>query len=167
MLGISNLREEPIPEQPSLDEITNFNETGRHGPSKTPGRWRPDLLGPKKSPWNKAAARRFCRHFLKCKQYGDWPAEQVERALFVHMNTLRARYKTQTDRGNLDEKLQMSIRAARISRLKTVSAKSATFSKNLLFFTHSWLDNVKSHAIGKMISQNSLLTFRNYAMKVA
>lgn len=123
MLGIGDSKHEEIPEQPSMDEIANFNETGKHGPSKEPGRWRPDLTGPMKSPWNKSAARRFRRHFLKCQQYGDWPAEQVERAFFVHMNTLRARYRTQTGQGDLDEKLQMAIRAARISRLKTVSVK--------------------------------------------
>lgn len=112
-----------------MDEITNFNETGKHGPSKTPGRWRPDLMGPKKSPWNKAAARRFRRHFLKCAQYGDWPTEQVEKALFVHMDTLRARYKTQTGQRSLDEQLQATIKAARISRLKTVSVKFLSLSR--------------------------------------
>lgn len=123
MLGIRSLRTEDIPEHPSADEIANFNETGRHGPSKAPGRWRPDLIGPKKSLWNKAAARRFRRHFLKCAQYGDWPSEQVKKALFVHMDTLRARYKTQTGQRNLDEQLQMTIKAARISRLKTVGVE--------------------------------------------
>lgn len=130
MLGIQSLRAEPIPEHPGVDEITNFNETGNHGPSKTPGMWRPDLIGPKKSPWNKAAARRFRRHFLKCAQYGDWPAEHVERALFVHMDTLRSRYKTQTGQRTLDEQLQTTIKAARISRLKTVSAEFLSLALN-------------------------------------
>ena len=130
MLGIRNLRDDDIPENPSADEITNFNETGKHGPSKTPGRWRPDLTGPKKSPWNKAAARRFRRHFLKCAEYGDWPVEQVEKALFVHMDTLRARYKTQTGQRGLHERLQVAIKAARVSRLKTVSVKIPPLSPN-------------------------------------
>lgn len=128
MLGIN--KTEPIPEHPSADEITNFNETGKHGPSKALGRWRPDLIGPKKSPWNKAAARKFRRHFLKCAQYGDWPAEQVEKALFVHMDTLRARYKVQTGQRSLDEQLQMTIKASRTSRLKTVSVKFPPLSLN-------------------------------------
>ena len=130
MLGIKNLRDDDIPENPGDDEIENFNKTGKHGPSKEPGKWRPDLLGPKKSPWNKAAARRFRRHFIKCAEYGDWPAEQIEKALFVHMDTLRARYKTQRGQRSLDERLQMAIKAARASRLKTVSVESLTLPPN-------------------------------------
>ena len=130
MLGIKNLRDDDIPENPDEDEIANFNETGKHGPSKEPKKWRPDLLGPKQSPWNKAAARRFRRHFLKCAEYGDWPAEQVEKALFVHMDTLRARYKTQNGQRSLDERLQMAIKASRASRLKTVCVEFLSLLPN-------------------------------------
>ena len=60
----------------------------------------------------------------------------------------------------------MAIRAARISRLKTVSVKFLLLLTNPQHPPHSWLDNVKLPAIGKLISQNSLLTFGNCAMKV-
>lgn len=131
MLGIRSIKKDGIPENPSAEEITNFNETGRRGPSSVPGMWRLDLIGPKKSLWNKSAVRRFRRHFLKCEQYGDWPAEQIERALFVHMDTLRSRYHAQTGQKNLDERLQMAIKAARISRLKTVSVGFLLLLKKL------------------------------------
>lgn len=123
MLGIRSLKIDNIPESPDEERVAAFNGTGKGGPSKVPGKWRPDLIGPKKSPWNKAATRRFRRHFLKCAQYGDWPAEQVEKALFVHMDTLRSRYRLQNGRGDLDEQLQIAVKASRTSRLKTVSAE--------------------------------------------
>jgi hypothetical protein len=123
MLGIENLRRDQVPEPPSAEEIKHFNETGKHGPSKKPGAWRPDLNGPQKSPWNKAAVRRFCRNFVKSGQYGEWTPEQVEKAAFVHMGTLRSRYKEQSGQRRADERLQVNIKAARASRLKTVSVQ--------------------------------------------
>lgn len=121
MLGIA--KSDDLPENPDAEEVEEYDETGENGPSSDPGLWRLDLVGPKKSRWNKAAARRFRRHFLECEQYGRWPAEQVEKALFVHMDTLRVRYMTQTGQRSLDERLQAAIKAARVSRLKTVSVK--------------------------------------------
>ena len=126
MLGIRSLRHDPIPDPPSVGEVERFNETGKHGPSKQPGAWRLDLVGPKKSPWNKAAARRFRRNFHKSQEYGDWPAEQVEKALFVHMDTLRTRYRDKVGQRSLDERLQANIKAARSSRLKTVGSQLAS-----------------------------------------
>ena len=123
MLGIKSLRHEPVPDPPSVEEVERFNETGKHGPSKLPGAWRLDLVGPKKSRWNKAAAKKFRRSFLKSQEYGDWPAEQVESALFVHMDTLRTRYRDKTGQRSLDERMQGKIKAARLSRLKTVSSQ--------------------------------------------
>lgn len=129
MLGIESLRRNPVPEPPGVEEVEIFNETGTRGPSRRPGAWRPDLNGPKKSPWNKAAARRFRRSFLKSGQYGNWTAEQVEKALFVHMDTLRARYKCQIGQISPDERVQVNIRAARSSRLKTVGLQIVPFDK--------------------------------------
>ena len=130
MLGIKNLRDELIPDPPSTEDVNRYNDTGRNGPSRLPGEWRPDLVGRKKSPWNKAAVRRFRSHFNKCQQYGEWPAEEVERALFVHMDTLRARYKDKIGQRSLDERLQVKKKAARLSRLKTVSSQQPPTSTN-------------------------------------
>lgn len=121
MLGVRNSKHDGVPEPPSIAEIDRFSETGKHGPSNLSGEWRPDLNGPRKSSWNKAAARRFRRNFLKSRQYGDWTEEQVEKAIFVHMDTLRARYKDQMGQRSKDEHLRVNIKAARSSRLKSVS----------------------------------------------
>ena len=120
MLGIKSLKQEHVPEPPSEDELASYNESKRRGPSKQPGRWRLDLTGPKRSPWNLRAVRIFRRNFLKSKLYGDWPPEDVERALFVHMETLRSRYRQQKGERSLDEYRLQKIKAARRSRLQTV-----------------------------------------------
>ena len=122
LLGIKNLRSDPVPDPPGTEETEHFDQTKRGGPSNKPGTWRPDLSGPRKSTWNKAAVRRFCRSFLKADQYGKWTPQEVEKAVFVHMDTLRARYKDQTGQRSKDEYLKFKIKAARASRLRTVSS---------------------------------------------
>lgn len=134
MLGVSRARD-PVPEPPSAVEVERFNETGKRGPSKLPGKWRPDFTGPRKSAWNKAAARRFRRSFLKSCQYGDWTAEQVEKAIFVHMESLRTRYKDQTGERSRDERLLVNIKAARSSRLKTVSLQRSCLTNERIYHT--------------------------------
>ena len=123
MLGVKpheKKSEKIVPDPPEEDELTAYNESKRGGPCRKPGQWRLDLLGPKKSPWNLRAVRIFRRNFLKSKLYGEWPKEDIERALFVHMDTLRARYGRQKGEISFDEYNQQKIKAARKSRLQTV-----------------------------------------------
>lgn len=134
MLGIKNLKRDPVPDPPSTEDIELFIETGRRGPSKLPGKWRPDLNGPRKSAWNKAAVRRFRRSFLKSGQYGDWTAEQVEKGIWVHMETLRARYRDQTGQRSKDERLLDNIRAARSSRVKSVGFQCSSHSQKIRIY---------------------------------
>lgn len=120
MLGIKSLKLEPVPDPPAEEKLAAYNKSKRGGPRKQPGRWRLDLAGPKRSPWNQRAVRIFRRNFLKSKLYGEWPTEDIEKALFVHMETLRARYRHQSGERSLDEYRQQKIKAARRSRLQTV-----------------------------------------------
>lgn len=120
MLGIESLKRQSVPNPPTEDKLAAYNESRRGGPSKQPGRWSLDLVGPKGSPWNQRAVQIFRRNFLKSGLYGEWPAEDVERALLVHMDTLRSRYRHQNGERPLDEYRQQKIKAARRSRLQTV-----------------------------------------------
>lgn len=120
MLGIKSLKHDLVPDPPPEDELVAYNEAKFGGPSKKRGEWRLDLIGPKKSPWNQRAARLFRRTFTKCALYGKWPEEDVEKALFVHMETLRARYRQQNGERSLDDHRLQKVKAARKSRLQTV-----------------------------------------------
>lgn len=63
----------------------------------------------------------FRQNFNKSQQYGNRPAGEVERALSVHMDTLRTQRRSRISGRGLDGHVQVKKKAVRLSRLKSVS----------------------------------------------
>lgn len=85
------------------------------------GELRVDISGSVRSAWNRKAARRFRKTFEKTQIYPHWSKKDIEEAFLRHVETIRSHYHQQNGTVSTDEANFRRVRAARRSRLKTVS----------------------------------------------
>ena len=152
----------PVPEPPSPDDIEYFDETGKGGPNKRIGELRIDVSGPVRSTWNRKAAQRFRRTFQKTQMYSRWPKEDIEEAFLRHVETIRYQYHLQNGSISTDEADFRRVRAARRSRLKTVSA-----IYSLIVICYMTFPQLTQSRIASCHTVPALTTFAKYVDQLA
>lgn len=110
--------EDPIPLDvvPSPQEV-KYYDPKLHGRACTVDRFRVDLNGTAKTPWNTSAGKVFAKDFLDCDQYACADRDKVERAFWTHFKTLREHWRR--DQGLLDK--TRKVQKARDERKRGVS----------------------------------------------
>lgn len=119
LLGREN-NKSSVPHPPDPETIRRFDETGKGGPKARVGELRLDLEGSARSPWNRCAARRFRKDFLRSGLYPTWPKVDVETAFLRHLETIRSHYMKDRGAITLSDLTERSDRAAKRNRLNTV-----------------------------------------------